>query len=311
MNDKLNNKKDFSNVVDWEALASFFNEMIKLDEPKEILGSFGPKSKKDRELAKNTLLIAHKDFETSKLLYSSHDLPNAALYLQKAVEKLAKGFAGEELPLNEGEIHKTSHNTPLIFLKLLQVPAIDRFLREFKKVVPTIDIAKLDKLQELIKDVKSLPSKQQMARLPASFISDFLDICDIMMSFEDKIADIDSLNKISVRDLESMLRANLTRVLKDNPELAAETEKIDLRSLVSDTLSTEHNQLIALLILPVPIFILSVITYPHKAFTEYADGEMKPFDYTEDLGVLQSFDRIHEIGLKICMKLIEIYEAKG
>ncbi len=59
-----------------------------------------------------------------------------------------------------------------------------------------------------------------------------------------------------------------------------------------------------------PIYLLSIITYPQKAFTEHADNNMTPFDYSENLGIIKAFDRIHKIGLKVCSRLITIYENK-
>jgi hypothetical protein len=34
-------------------------------------------------------------------------------------------------------------------------------------------------------------------------------------------------------------------------------------------------------------YFLSIITYPHESYTRYPDGEIKPEDYNEDLGIVQ------------------------
>lgn len=303
--------KDPSNVVDWEALAPFMVEFIEMVRSGDIPDFMGPKTEQSKEKALKTLLIAEKDFETAKLLYSNHDFPNTALYLQKGVEKLAKGFAGEEFPLKDKEIYKrTSHNTPLIFLKLMQNPHLVRFLKEFSQVVPGLDTKKLDEIDKVIEMVKNIESKKQTAKIPADFISRMLDIAEVMMNLEGKIKDINSISMLAGRDVKALIQTNLESILGSQPEFAEKAKEIDVTSTISDFLRDKFDRIVPLLILNVPIFALAIITYAHKSFTEYADNEMTPSDYTEDLGIIQSFDRIHDIGLKVCSKLIEIYEKE-
>jgi hypothetical protein len=309
LNDRNNNSDekientDNSNIQrdssDLGRILTFLVDLINDSESCEIsLKNFYLSDKSNSEMIKNYLDDADRDFKASKDLFLNSDFPNAIYHLQQGVEKLTKAFSFFNFPLTIEEIRKTGHISPKNFLLLLQKPETQNLLKQFKGIYPDLDLTPLDKLKDTINKIKLPQSKLEIAHLPDYFISDLLDICSTFLNLEDNLNIKDILN-INIGDnWETLIKNLVTKAPKEFTDPGKDIDKIDISSLIAQPLN-----IISLTLLSIPIYLIGIITYPHESFTRYSDGDMKPKDYNNQLGIVQSYGRIFKIATDISLKL--------
>ena len=331
LNDRNNNSDekientDNSNIQrgsgDLERILTFLVDLIDDSESGEIsLKNFYPSDKSNSEMIKNYLDDADRDFKASKDLFLNSDFPNAIYHLQQGVEKLTKAFSFFNFPLTNEEIRKTGHISPKNFLLLLQKPETQNLLKQFKGIYPDLDLTPLDKLKDTINKIKLPQSKLEISHLPDYFISDLLNICRTFLNLEDHLNIKDILN-INIGDnWETLIKNLVTKASKEFtnpgkdidkidisfpvgqpgfvPDFRKDIDKIDISSVIA-----QLSNIISLTLLSIPIYLIGIITYPHESFTRYSDGDMKPKDYNDQLGIVQSYDRIFKTATNASLKL--------
>ncbi len=254
---------------------------------------------RDKKLAFEYVLCAERDLGASKLLYKEGDYPNAIYHLQQGVEKTAKGNAALKYPLHLQEIKQTFHNSPEIFLRLMRKDFSKDLLTRFQKLLPQLAISKLDNLNDIIDNMKKAKFRKEVATISTDIIDELLNICYVMINAgnADFITNAlkDQLGLNWTDELKDLVRT----ISKNNKEVIDELDKTNITSVVSSLTGAVSTTLH----IEVPLYILSVITFPHESFTRYPDGELTPNDYTMNLGVVSRFDRIWETSTKACENL--------
>lgn len=259
------------------------------------------------ESINDLLFIAKQDLEASKILYEKKLYPQSVYYLQQCIEKITKafglwtGFIEEkelyprrqkksifnrifsffDLQEKEGSI---GHISPKAFALLLK----KRLMKEYFDLLYTQ--TKSNELRTLIKnyngELKSferlINNKKKLATLSKNEISGLLKLGHVYQNVFAKI-DKRKLNYILNR-FEIGLRGRLEEILPRDVFDEVDKKLKNLEGKVEDMFIGFNTFSF--------LYPLTIISYPHFTYTRYPTNELKPQDYTEDLGIVASLPEI-------------------
>lgn len=256
------------------------------------------KSYPNQKMAKEFLKSAKNDLCASRTLYSMKDYPNAIFHLQQSVEKTAKAYALNIGFLGLDELRGIRHDTPEVFLRLLANKGILLSIDMLNQISSVkIDKSKFPEILKIKKEIKKAKTKVEVANLTKEQIQSVLKLCrDIDEGYQKAKKALDQAI-IALKPLSGeMLKIIKPQLEKMNlPDVSKVSEKT-----INDKLDRIKPELLDQSSKFTRIFILSILTYPHAIFTRYPDGEIKPKDYSQGLGIIDEIEGVWK-ELEDCM----------
>jgi len=163
----------------------------------------------------------------------------------------------------------------MAFMKMLKKSWVSKFIVVSEMLYPDAktDVSKAG-ISKAAKTINLKKTQKELAKLPGSVIRDLVDLNEKIRGAltSDKTQNqINSQIEILLRSMEVLL-----------PGVNAEETMKPLRTDFDfDTVCFFGG-----------LYVLSLVTYPHWEFTRYPDKEIKPSDYSSDLGIVQCVDII-------------------
>ncbi len=258
-------------------------QLSMLSEYMQFLTDNGPANQTTKEFGLELLECAKRDLTASKLLFST-DKPNSIYHLEQSVEKTAKayGLAMNIVKINElGGKKGISHVAPRIFVRLLKKKISVSFTQLMKSFALESNIDPDVKTFEKL--IENKPAK--IAKMSGDEIKQLLE-----------------LNKKIGIKLDEKKQEAIKKVLEFLSQLPRKYTKQYNNQKISQKVEQTLSNISSFLC----IFILSVITYPHFAYTRYPGGKIEPKDYTETNGIVKMHNEICD-ALEKSMKDLEIF----
>jgi hypothetical protein len=232
------------------------------------------------------LECAKRDIAASKLLYKKKDYPNSIYHLQRATEKIVRGYFNLQTLLNLPEIRQVGHKTPTAFLQLLKRNRLKEHLLKLKLLSHGVDFNPLDNIIFTKNNLNSNSTRLELAKLNRESIEKLILVIDSISPANGKFS------------FESILEQK--RITWDKAEAQIrqlfKSLNLPVERLDSKTLKMMVNQFESEFRIPLYVFVslyaLAVITFPHEEFTRYPDREIEPSHYTENLVVVSEFDAL-------------------
>ncbi len=250
--------------------------MILIPEAKNlILGLKNLKPiKEDFNLGIDFFREAEKDLKRSKRSYLEKDFSDSIYHLQQTAEKIMKAYGLVQGTFTKKDLFDIQHQTPKAFIKMIQEEKIQLYIQSLKQIYPNLN-TDINPLKEIIET-----KDQELALLKTEHINIWLDLAKNIEEALDKV------------NLDETLRNVL-------PNLAeAQGKKISYPSFSTMKFS----------IVFMKMYLIATLTYPHEVYTRYPDREIKPSQYTEDLGIVKAAPQLFIIldeALDFLVKFIE------
>ena len=148
------------------------NDLIKhISELQSKVGK-APSEERLRE-AQELLDVAREDLKASKLTYDGGVFIAAASHVQQAVEKTAKAYYKILGVLDDKTIRNTSHNSPELFLRMVELPWAQEFGEFAGKFTGSDVVTDTSDAQSAI-DTQA--KRAEIARLDAKRINNYLSL---------------------------------------------------------------------------------------------------------------------------------------
>jgi hypothetical protein len=211
------------------------------------------------------LRTSRDDLRAAIILYEHGIYSLAVFHLQQAVEKATKAQCLLSGIVNMKEIKKIGHES----LRGHQIIAskFSALVKMFAEANPRLDV--VPRLDELMEDGKRI----EVAKLSSAEIDKILSAYD---------AQVDSSMLTSLLSPERLGSA-LSEMEHGRPEFGINDDVsgkvLDLFAKRTPTLVSGSEDLPLL-------FVASAITFPHSVWTRYPDGDIKPWDYDQSLGIV-------------------------
>jgi len=234
---------------------------------------------KTKELVDNLLRCAKEDIAVCHLLYTNKKYSHSIHYLQQSVEKATKAYVLNYGNFSQKEIKEISHNSPDAFVRLFD--KMSGYADIISKMYPDIKTDTKD-LKCLIKDKNK---RLELAKMDYKAFKVIFNMYDsIKDRFKEKMVDIDKL--IEGFSLQDLLKESLPGRFDKISECVNGKKNMEI---IDQYCNLEGIKKFLSEILDFPmLFTLAGFTFPHFQYTRYPDNEMKPFDYTEDLGIVKA-----------------------
>lgn len=197
-----------------------------------------PPSQRQVREAQENLELARQDLKSSKLNYDAKIFNLACYHIQQSVEKTAKAYYKLLGILEDTAIRGTSHNTPELFLRMVELPWAQSFGELAKNVSGTQMATDTSKAQSVI---DTEVERAKIARLSSAAINQMLDL-------------IPQIEKVTA------------------PFFPLTDKDLVMASL--------------------RLYLLASVTFPHERYSRYADGVVKPREYTPKLGIVASIKKV-------------------
>ena len=140
----------------------------------ELERNLGKAPSKERlEAAQELLDVARQDLRSSKLNYEDGIFIFAASHLQQAVEKTAKAYYKILGVLDDKTIRKTSHDSPELFLRMVELPWAKKFGKFAGQFTGSDVITDTSEAQSV---VDTQEKRAEIARLDAKQINSYLSL---------------------------------------------------------------------------------------------------------------------------------------
>jgi hypothetical protein len=145
-----------------------FSDILKMTEKFAKTPSQGQVRK-----AQEDLDLARQDLTLSKLSYNAKIFNSACYHIQQSVEKTAKAYYKLMGILEDKAIRGTHHDTPELFLKMVELPWVQSFAGLAQNISGTQVVADTSKAQAV---VHSEIERAKIARLSSVAINKMLDL---------------------------------------------------------------------------------------------------------------------------------------
>ncbi len=262
----INTQDDFNLIQElikdclFKALRKHFGPEIELwDEhlPKfaELLDNYQLVEEPElRKLALDFLCESERDLCSCEILYQNNIYPLATYHFQQAVEKATKGYMWGFGFLNKDK-ETQIHESPKLFLIMLQKVGILSWLTSLPNT-------RLSSLMLEAQRILKKPNNPDIARWSYEEISEQLSSID--------------------------------PYIKKIPVMVGEVFNCISESLniKRDNLERDKAMLVRVLSSNGVLCVLSIIMLPHEAYTRYPDKDVKPDEYTAELGVIKAIPKM-------------------
>jgi len=248
----------------YENLLSFIDRINK------VLNMPQDKKRENLSLAMVFISTAKEDLEASKLLFDKKLYPSSIFHLQQAAEKTTKAYGLGLFVLEKADLKGPDgigHKTPLAFVKMINNKWILPFVALMKSLYPNLETD--------VDELEKIAHKKQL---------------ELAKSNKDQIKEVLELNRNLEIKLENVMPSILDRinsVLEMTSSLWEDSREISRRFRFEESRRLYFSLL--------PLFLLSIFTFPHFNYTRYPDLEMRPQEYNEDLGIVKLATEIQAI----------------
>jgi len=221
---------------------------------------------------------ARLDMESAKTLYEKHLYATAVYHLQQSVEKISKAYGITFFFFDEKDLKEPSigHKTPRAFIKGVETPEIQGYIKIMQALHP-----------ELKADTKELKKVVDSGQYDIAILSK-----------EAILSVLGTIDRLETAFKEKGTEEIMNTAFEFLSEFVHSLKKEGKKKRVKDTLDVDF------LISFISLYLLSVVTYPHFAYTRYPDGKLKPGDYKEGMGIVDTTPEI----LKYVQRTIEYFE---
>ena len=231
-------------------------------------------------LADDFIRCAKEDLDSCKILYENKKYAHSTYFLQQAAEKTSKAFVLYFGKFTKNDMFTISHNSLKAFIMLLD--RMSDYTADINSLYPNL---KTDPsgLKKILKD----PEKR--IEITRAKYEVFKVIFKLNEDHKNNL-------KNSLEDINSLLKPfNLKKILqKSFKDLSLEEYNKEINNKDSsqileeyfnkkNTLSFLYNSLDFAL-----LYIIATYTFPHARFTRYPDQEIKPWEYTQDMGIVKA-----------------------
>jgi hypothetical protein len=253
-------------------------------------------------LSKTFLQIASTDLETTEILYENKIYNTAIFHLQQAVEKTTKAYALASFTLSKRETRRVGHDTPLVFIKLIERKWVKYLVNPLIRQFPHFRISDQDIL-EIKTLMRQKGEKKKLALLKEEQIKGWLElikkIISTLTSSETKrrISKVLDYLRVEAEELKESDDTNESQIGYEIEKQLTDLEK-----------GVESFLLLGSYILT--IYFLSIITYPHSTFTRYPSEKLDPSMYKSGLGIVDCLPNIIPL-LNECIKELTTFFEKN
>jgi len=220
---------------------------------------------------------AKDDCKATMLLFDAGLFALSTYHLQQATEKTTKAYLLSTNIISIKEARDINHNSLNGHILLAQ-----KMINYSKGMIRNVSLLMNSNSKlELLKKI----NKEEVARLPYSDIAKLVDSSDLTLPKHRKLIS-DAIENIKDRESEGRKTIRTVAVQKGLDEDKIEDEidnQLDqLRSDVMNNASIKYSTLLPFL------YIASAVTYPHQGYTRYPDGNIRPRDYTMNMGIVEA-----------------------
>jgi hypothetical protein len=287
--------EDFFEKVEIDDLINFAKELplLKMQANKNVEGII---------LSKMFLQNASKDLETTKILYEHKIYNTAVFHLQQAVEKTTKAYALTFFTLSKRETRGVGHDTPLVFIELIERKWVKYLVNPLRRQFPHSKILDPDIL-EIKNLMRKKEEKKKLALLKEEQIKGWLElikkITSTLTSSETKrrISEVLDYLRVEAEELKESDDINESQI-----GYGIEKQLTDLEKGVESFLLRGSYIL--------TIYFLSIITYPHSTFTRYPSEKLNPSMYKSGLGIVDCLPNIMPL-LNECIEELTTFFEKN
>lgn len=207
-----------------------------------------------RKLALDFLRESEIDMCSCEILYRNNVYPHATYHFQQAVEKASKGYMWGFGFLGRDDRIRF-HESPKLFLMILEKMDLFAWLESLPET-------RIGSLMLKAKRILTNPENPGIARWSYEEISEHLSSID------------SSTNNIRVM-VEEVFDCVSARL-----------------NIKSENIEKGKATLTRALLSAVVLCLLSIIMLPHEAYTRYPDRNVKPDEYTSELGVVKAIPKM-------------------
>jgi HEPN domain-containing protein len=232
------------------------------------------------KLSDDFIKCAKEDLESCKLLYANKKYAHSTYFLQQAAEKTTKGFVLYFGKFTKNDMYTIRHNSVKAFIMLLD--RMENLTFSMKSLYPSI---KTDSsyLKKILKD-----SKKRVELAKSNY-----EIFKLMFKFQNNchkklknsLEDIHTL--LAPYDISKTLQKSLKDLSLD--EMNEEIKNQDSSEILKKHFNKENtlnflNRAIYFALL----YLIAAYTFPHADFTRYPDRDIKPWEYTQEMGIVKA-----------------------
>lgn len=235
------------------------------------------------EFAEELMFCAEQDTKASRLLFKNRLFSLSMFHLQQSVEKLAKAYLISYGVVDEQDLKRIGHDSPMTFVEIAEV--MSDFIPIIKDAYPGIetDYAKLANIVTEVKAVKSSDERpHELVVLPYDQIVGMLGRYDTF---------VEETNANVMKFLDLIV--------------SIVTDKVDrqTRDQLNQTIRSSVGMMKDIMVL----FVLAAVTFPHEQCTRYPGLSFKPRDYTRDVGIVKAIPLLLDRSDKVRLSLERYY----
>jgi len=278
--------------LDWENIKVQLNKLLPENKKLEdsnisqlqnfIIGVNNLLNKNTRDesikLGKEFISSAEQNLELSKFSFENKKYASAIFNLTLATEKLIKAYGLITFGIEEKDLKwKIKHDSPITYSIIMEKEPLKSYLEIMKVFYPNM----LNKTPEELKSfIKKEETKSEILKAKKEEIEKVLD---------------------AYQKIENVFNENTQNQIKNYAENVFSAFP-QINGKIKDNLKFDY--LPKLVISFTNLAGISFITFPHYFSSNYPDS--KEVEYNEDLGIVQSFNRIYKI-LRSCYKNLDEY----
>jgi|GEM_PF-2343695 len=230
-------------------------------------------------LADDFLRCSREDLIVCKLLYEHKQYSYSTYFLQQCAEKVSKAYVLYFGRFTKNDIFTISHNSLKAFLLLLE--RMSPLVVKIHNLYPDIQTDTTD-IYKLIKDPKK---RLEMAKITYENFQSIFKFYEnykkeMSLKFESFSGLLENLDFAELlKNFSKALSIDISKELngKDSSQILKEYSK-------PEKITKSFLESIDFMLL----YLIAAYTYVHEEFTRYPDKEIKPWDYTEDLGIVKA-----------------------
>jgi HEPN domain-containing protein len=240
--------------------------------------------KKMITLADDLLKCAKTDLAACKILYKERLFSQSTYHLQQAAEKASKVMFLNFGMFSKKDMRNISHNSLNGYLMLIDKMA--DYVGKIKKMYPDLKTDTAD-AQSISKDEKK---RMELALTNYKGIKAMLKVFDdIKTAFKEKLNDVEGL--LSPYSISKSLKnaSKDTTFDSANKLLKGKSNSQILKKYYNPDSSMNflYDSLDFCM-----LFIIASLTFPHEEYTRYPDKEIKPTNYTKNMGIVKATPEI-------------------
>jgi hypothetical protein len=231
-------------------------------------------------LADEFIRCAKEDIKSCDILYKNKKYAHSTYFLQQAAEKTSKAFVLYFGKFKKNDMITISHNSLKAFLMLLD--RMSNYIVNINALYPDIKTDSSD-LKELLKDTKK---RNEMAKINyEGFKVMFKFYNDCKKRIKNGLEDINSF--LAPFNLPKTLQKSFKNLSME--ELNKEIKNKDSSQILEEYFNKENtlNYLYKALDFAL-LYLISAYTFPHVQFTRYPDKDIKPWNYTKEMGIVRA-----------------------